>query len=298
MSSLIRSRKAVTTAPRSIPLAHPSAVTTPAKMDHMLVDPVGPGSPRCRCHHPHQWCYLLVSGVVTAVPARPTRHQHPLLMPRGHNKAKPDEVRTKVCAQLSMNYNFDDINKDMLAYFNRLFAGRYKQWKSYLHQYFETFDPLVTLEEGCPKEFEDREDNWVWLCSHFQEPDYVKAKANKSNREKKTIFHHSGSKPFSYRMEARHRGVQIFRRLMSLATFIASSSSQSKSQVTALTAEVADLRTELASQSSIRLPDLRPTLTSKPLQPEHPIPNFVTFLPQYFQPPSIDDLVDYAALFS
>ncbi|KAB2603080.1 hypothetical protein D8674_004085 [Pyrus ussuriensis x Pyrus communis] len=34
-------------------------------------------------------------------------------------------------------------------------------------------DPQVTLEEGCPKEFEDREDSWVWLCGHFQEPDYV-----------------------------------------------------------------------------------------------------------------------------
>ena len=56
----------------------------------------------------------------------------------------------------------------MLAYVNRLFSERYKQWKSDLHQYFETFDdPQVALEEGCPKEFEDRKDNWEWLCSHF-----------------------------------------------------------------------------------------------------------------------------------
>ena len=42
-------------------------------------------------------------------------------------------------------------------------------------QNFKTFDDLhqVALKEGCPKEFEDREDNWTWLCSHFQEPDYV-----------------------------------------------------------------------------------------------------------------------------
>ncbi|XP_050132996.1 uncharacterized protein LOC126609015 [Malus sylvestris] len=41
---------------------------------------------------------------------------------------------------------------------NRLFVERYKQWKSDLHQYFQTFDdPQVTLEEGCPKEFKDRE---------------------------------------------------------------------------------------------------------------------------------------------
>ncbi|XP_070671853.1 uncharacterized protein [Malus domestica] len=66
---------------------------------------------------------------------------------------------------------------------------------------------LVALEEGCPKEFKDREENWVWLCSDFQEPNYVKAKANKINPEKKTLLHHSGSRPFSYRMETwRQRG--------------------------------------------------------------------------------------------
>ncbi|TQE02392.1 hypothetical protein C1H46_012031 [Malus baccata] len=110
----------------------------------------------------------------------------------------PDEVRTKVRAQLLTNYNFNDINDDTLAYVNRLFAERYKQWKSDLHQYFETFDDLqVALEKGCPKEFEDREDNWVWLCSHFQEADYMKkAKANKSNQEKKIFSTISIQGPF------------------------------------------------------------------------------------------------------
>ncbi|KAB2608571.1 hypothetical protein D8674_011739 [Pyrus ussuriensis x Pyrus communis] len=44
-----------------------------------------------------------------------------------------------------------------------------------------------------------------------------KAKANKSNRDKKTLLHHSCLRPFSYRMEA---GVQNSRRSMSLATFM------------------------------------------------------------------------------
>ncbi|TQD68762.1 hypothetical protein C1H46_045705 [Malus baccata] len=83
----------------------------------------------------------------------------------------------------------------MLAYVNKLFTKRYKQWKNNLHQYFETFDD--------PQEFKDREDNWAWLCSHFQELGYVKkAKANKSNREKMNLLHYSGLRPFSYRMEA------------------------------------------------------------------------------------------------
>ncbi|KAB2615053.1 hypothetical protein D8674_021641 [Pyrus ussuriensis x Pyrus communis] len=73
-----------------------------------------------------------------------------------------------------------------------LFVERYKQSESDLHQYFQTFDdPQV----------EDWEENWMWLCYHFQELHNVKAKANKISREKKTLIHHSGSKPFSYRMK-------------------------------------------------------------------------------------------------
>ncbi|KAB2617398.1 hypothetical protein D8674_013267 [Pyrus ussuriensis x Pyrus communis] len=142
-------------------------------------------------------------------------------------KVMPNKVRMKMRSYLSTNYNFDDINDDMLAYVNRLFAERYKQWKSDLYQYFETFDDLqVTLEEGCPKEFEDREEN------------SKKVKANKINRGKKTLLHHSGSRPFSYRMEARRQ-------------------SQLSLIVHAL------------SQSNIHLLDIHPLSTSEPLQPEH-----------------------------
>ncbi|KAB2629549.1 hypothetical protein D8674_034344 [Pyrus ussuriensis x Pyrus communis] len=40
-----------------------------------------------------------------------------------------------------------------------------------------------------------------------------KARANKINREKKTIFHHSGLKPFSYRMEAQRQGGSKFSKI-------------------------------------------------------------------------------------
>ncbi|CAL8176315.1 unnamed protein product [Prunus armeniaca] len=101
-----------------------------------------------------------------------------------------------------------DINEETLAYVNRLFGERYKQWKSDLHHHFQAFDdPQVALQEGCPKELEGREDSWAWLCAHFQAPDYVnKAQVNKGNRKKKTLLHHSDSRPFSYRMDARRRG--------------------------------------------------------------------------------------------
>ncbi|KAB2595960.1 hypothetical protein D8674_031410 [Pyrus ussuriensis x Pyrus communis] len=97
--------------------------------------------------------------------AAPTAEQHSALVHDIGHKAMPEEVKNTVHNHLS-----------------------------------------VTLEEGCPKEFEDQENSWVWLCSHFQESGYVKkAKTNKINREKKTLLHHSGSRPFSYRMEVQRK---------------------------------------------------------------------------------------------
>ncbi|BBH03644.1 hypothetical protein Prudu_014574 [Prunus dulcis] len=89
---------------------------------------------------------------------------------------------------------YDD---ESLAYVNRLFSERYKQWKSDLHHYFEAFDdPQVALQEGCPNELEGGRIN--------------KAKVNKGNRKKNTILHHSGSRPFSYMMDAQRQGGSKF----------------------------------------------------------------------------------------
>ncbi|BBN69207.1 hypothetical protein Prudu_815S000300 [Prunus dulcis] len=105
-------------------------------------------------------------------------------------RVMPDEIKVEVRGQLSTNYNLEDLDEESLTYVNRLFAERYKQWKSDLHHHFQAFDdPQVALQEGCPKELEGREDTQV----------------NKGNRKKKTLLHHSGSRPFSYRMDARRR---------------------------------------------------------------------------------------------
>nr|XP_028959479.1 uncharacterized protein LOC114825227 [Malus domestica] len=121
-------------------------------------------------------------------------------------KVMPEETKITVRNQLSY-YNLEHMDEDKFAYVNRFFSEHYKQWKSNLHQCFQEFDdPQVVLEEGCPKELEDRQDSWVWLCGHFSDSTYVKkAKANKINRENKTILHHSGSRPFSYRMESQRK---------------------------------------------------------------------------------------------
>ncbi|CAL8994724.1 unnamed protein product [Prunus brigantina] len=127
-------------------------------------------------------------------------------------KVIPNEIKLQVHGQLSTNYHLEDLTEESMAYVNRLFGERYKQWKSDLHHHFQAFDdPEVALQEGCPKELEGREDSWAWLCAHFQAPDYVnKAQVNKGNRKKKTLLHHSGSRPFSYRMDARRRGGSKF----------------------------------------------------------------------------------------
>ncbi|CAL2227821.1 unnamed protein product [Prunus armeniaca] len=121
-------------------------------------------------------------------------------------KVIPDKIK------METNDNLQHLNEESLAYVNRLFDERYKQWKSDLYHHFQAFnDPEVALREGCPKELEGREDSWTWLCTHFQAPDYVnKTQVNKGNRKKKTLLHHSGSRPFSYRMDARQRGGSKF----------------------------------------------------------------------------------------
>ncbi|TQE14315.1 hypothetical protein C1H46_000234 [Malus baccata] len=65
-------------------------------------------------------------------------------------------------------------------------------------------------EIGClhiPNELKDRPKDWEWLCKHFTNPKFVKKSiAGQKVRESKTLFHHFGLQPFSYRLEARREG--------------------------------------------------------------------------------------------
>ncbi|CAN6677890.1 unnamed protein product [Malus baccata var. baccata] len=220
MSHLIRTRRPMTSTPSLT--ATPSsttilttAATAPAEMDHRLVNPVhsdGPPVPQAQASSTSSKntrgpCRQLKMGTVTRVTnGPPTTEQHSALAHDiGHVvrtfcpmlwkswKAMLEETKITLRNQLSISYNLEHMDEDKFAYVNQLFSERYKQWKSDMHQCFQEFDdPQVALEEGCPKELEDRQDSW-------------KAKANKINQEKKTLLHHSGSRPFSYRMEARRK---------------------------------------------------------------------------------------------
>ncbi|TQD73441.1 hypothetical protein C1H46_041027 [Malus baccata] len=194
MSNLIRSRKAVTTTPRSPPPTHSSTATAPAQMDHF---PVGPG--------------------VSQAMASPTSS---VALPVSAKRAKKNTWGS--CLQLkTAKITWVTNGHITIGYDEQHWAAPMAEQHSALAHDIGH----VALEKDCLKEFEGREDNWAWLCSHFQEPSYVKkVKANKSNRDKKTILYHFGLRPFSYRMEAQRRviikGIQNSRRSMSLATFM------------------------------------------------------------------------------
>ncbi|CAL8990344.1 unnamed protein product [Prunus brigantina] len=115
-------------------------------------------------------------------------------------KVMPDEIKLQVRGQLSTNYHLEDLNEESMAYVNRLFGERYKQWKSDLHHHFQAFDdPQVALQEGCPKELEGREDSWAWLCAHFQAPDYVGGRNSQRSTSSVTFMFDLGmswSSPF------------------------------------------------------------------------------------------------------
>ncbi|KAM1018760.1 hypothetical protein ACFX2C_040348 [Malus domestica] len=117
--------------------------------------------------------------------------------------ATKDLVRDK----LSVIFDLDDISPEVKAYLDETLATRYKHWKNYLHTHFKLWDtPEIARLSGCPSELKDWPEDWEWLCKHFTNPKFVKKSvAGKIARESKTLLHHSGSKPFSYRLEARRQ---------------------------------------------------------------------------------------------
>ncbi|KAL6138589.1 hypothetical protein ACLB2K_063870 [Fragaria x ananassa] len=76
----------------------------------------------------------------------------------------------------------------------KLFAtNAYKNWKCTIN---------TTRKENpgkIPEEFEHRLDEWNWLLKHFESDGFIRiSAANKSNRDKKTLHHRTGERPFIY----------------------------------------------------------------------------------------------------
>ncbi|XP_048447806.1 uncharacterized protein LOC125480744 [Pyrus x bretschneideri] len=119
----------------------------------------------------------------------------------------PEETKKLVRDKLSVNFDVKDLSPEVSAYLEGTLANRYKDWKSAFHTHFQLWDdPEIARLEGCPNELRDRPEDWEWLCKHFMDPKFVKKSiAGKKARDSKTLLHHSGSKPFLYRLEARRQ---------------------------------------------------------------------------------------------
>ncbi|CAN6578519.1 unnamed protein product [Malus baccata var. baccata] len=111
----------------------------------------------------------------------------------------PEETKILVRDKLSVNFDFKDISPEVITYLDETFANRYKNWKSDLHAHFKIWGDVETARlQGCPSELADRREDWEWLCNHFTDPKFAVYCSGV-----KALLHHSGSKPFSYRLEAR-----------------------------------------------------------------------------------------------
>ncbi|TQD74501.1 hypothetical protein C1H46_039956 [Malus baccata] len=98
------------------------------------------------------------------------------------------------------HYKLSNLDSNQMEYINDLCSSRFTQWKSDLHKHYELYDGSeVALKVGCPMELLDRRDEWE-----------KKVKANSINRSKKKLFHQSGSRRCSYRLEERRKGGSKF----------------------------------------------------------------------------------------
>ncbi|XP_070668970.1 uncharacterized protein [Malus domestica] len=119
----------------------------------------------------------------------------------------PQETKDAVLYELSNHYELSNLDSNQMEYINDLCSSRFTQWKSDLHKHYDLYDgSKVTLEVGFPTELLDRQDEWKWLCGHFQDEKYLKkVKANSINRSKKKLIHRSRSRHFSYRLEEKRK---------------------------------------------------------------------------------------------
>ncbi|XP_048440504.1 uncharacterized protein LOC103962781 [Pyrus x bretschneideri] len=118
----------------------------------------------------------------------------------------PEETKRMVRHELSVIYDLEDISLEVMNYLEETLANRYKNWKSTFHTFFKRWDDPEIARLHVPSELKDRPDDWEWLCKHFTDPKFVKKSvAGQKARESKTLLHHSGSKPFSYRLQTRRQ---------------------------------------------------------------------------------------------
>ncbi|KAL6228369.1 hypothetical protein ACLB2K_002319 [Fragaria x ananassa] len=94
-------------------------------------------------------------------------------------------------------YEWDENDEAMFNWILMRAQERYKDWKFQCYKAY-----LKEGSSGMPSDFIGREDQWDFLCQHFESYAFKRLSlANKQNRGEKTMHHHTGSSPIFYTME-------------------------------------------------------------------------------------------------
>ncbi|CAM8933580.1 unnamed protein product [Rhodiola kirilowii] len=94
----------------------------------------------------------------------------------------PVDAYKIVVARLSVHFEIDKDDLKLWSYITTKSIDRFKDWKHQCKKHY-----LKYGAEPEPREFVDREEQWKWLCEHFQNSNYKKkCDQMKDTRSKKT----------------------------------------------------------------------------------------------------------------
>ncbi|KAL2493813.1 Uncharacterized protein Fot_37570 [Forsythia ovata] len=103
--------------------------------------------------------------------------------------------------EITTNFEIDSKDSRLTNYVNRLYNGRYREFKAELSAYYKLCKTHDDALANPPSEMLDRDvDQWMELCNHFNS-DKRHSSTNIENRSKKKYNHRNGSRPLSYIVE-------------------------------------------------------------------------------------------------
>ncbi|CAH9077195.1 unnamed protein product [Cuscuta europaea] len=113
------------------------------------------------------------------------------------------EKRKDLMDEITTNFKINFEDPDISEYINRLYNGRYREYKAELSKYYKSCKTHANALASPPEEMADRDVNdWEWLCNHFNSDKFKNSSsANTSNRSNKKDNHRTGSRPLSYIVE-------------------------------------------------------------------------------------------------
>ncbi|KAL6123998.1 hypothetical protein ACLB2K_076514 [Fragaria x ananassa] len=117
-----------------------------------------------------------------------------------------EDEQKKLPTKLFIFYEFDVDDKLMWKWLDDKAKNAYKNWKC-------TINTIRNENPGkIPEKFEHRLDEWNWLLKHFEHDRFTRRSvANKSYRDKKTLHHHTGARPFIYNAkELKDKGEHLY----------------------------------------------------------------------------------------